>query len=251
MKKAGYFSSYRFVFAVILALIVNIQASPSYADTKLQKTDTSLMLQIEKQITNKNYNEKRGFNMLSIFNIFDLFKSDKDVDDVEIKEPLLPPRKRRFDIAKKSLNKLIYKNSIPSTIWGGVIGAAATVHPAGVLLGGAAGTLQGKSKRYEEAQSKLYQMEKDIFASQDHEVTDEEIRLSLYTGSDLSEFIELTPAVEPAPSSSTKTPLISMKKPSSPPPNLSLCYERSKNSKEDTNIANRRRLASQCFYLMN
>ncbi|PCJ46761.1 MAG: hypothetical protein COA99_02185 [Moraxellaceae bacterium] len=108
----------------------------------------------------------------------------------------LPPKQKRFEIAKKGIYQLMGKNAVPNSLIGGLLGAAATVHPAGIILGTIAGTLQGKSKRYEEAQAKLHEMEKDIFQSKDHEVTAEEIRLASYTGADLSEFFALAPPSE-------------------------------------------------------
>lgn len=237
---------------VMVAVALGCGLAPySLADTKqFQKTDASLIYEINAQ--------KRQLNSRKVESEeFSFFNFDKEP------ELIIPPKQRRFDIAKGGIYRLIYKNSFRNTFWGGLIGAAATVHPAGIVLGGVAGTLQGKSKRYEEAQSKLHEMEREIFASKDYEVTDEEIRLAQYTGADLSEFFDLSPiietippiVVEEPPEVPMPVPLIAMKtlpeKPVEEPPNVSLCYDSSNSRAKNMDLPTRRKLLSQCFYHMN
>ena len=165
---------------IVIALSATV---PAYSQTQnissnsgtssFKKTDTSLLYEIETNL--KKYSYSENYNK---------------------KKLVKPPKQRRLEIAEKGIKKLIYKNSMPNTLYGGVIGVAATAHPAGFLLGGITGLLQGKSDRYEEAQEKIHQMKMDIFESSNYEVTEDEILLASYTGVDLSEFTDLAPKPE-------------------------------------------------------
>jgi len=147
-------------------------------------------------------------------------------------------------IVKKGLNKLIIKNSIPNTLIGSLIGAAATIHPAGLVVGGIAGVLQGKSKRYEEAQGKLHEMEKEILSTQDYDITPEEIRLAKYSGYDLSEFVALAFENDQITDKNLSKTAASHTSP------IVRCYDLEQKSGE-TDFQSRRTLASRCFYHTN
>ncbi len=232
--------------------------------SSFQKTNKSLLYEIETNLkkydTSKSHSEK-----------------------IRIK----PPKERRFEIAEKGIKKLIYKNAIPNSLYGGTIAALATTHPVGLVLGGFAGLLQGKSDRYEEAQGKIYQMKKDIFDSADHEVTLDEIRLAYYTGADLSEFYALAPTEDSLPIETSliesitakAKDLVPPKEPQQlppsktiepelsvaaveevvtstepyiiPPPDVDYCHDLAIGNTKAIDHLTRRELVTFCFYHMN
>lgn len=238
--------------------------SSTSSTSSFQKTDTSLLYEIETNLKKYDYS---GTNK---------------------KEELVkPPKQRRFEIAEKGITKLIYKNSMPNTLYGGVIGVAATAHPAGFLLGGITGLLQGKSDRYEEAQERIHQMKMEIFESANHELTEDEILLASYTGTDLSEFTNLAPKPDieilseseniiketdstskpplidtamGGPTNNEKTKEIEVEVPSEmviateealPPPDVDYCHDLMIGNTKPVDNKTRRELVSFCFYHMN
>ena len=209
------------------------KSSPTF-----QKTDTSLLYEIETNLESYKIRRSSGG-----------YLSEK---------PKKPPKQRRFELAKKGISKLIYKNSMPNSVLGAAIGTIATSHPAGLILGGFAGVLQGKSDRYEEAQGKIHAMEKEIYASGAYEVTSEEIRLAKYTGADLSEFLALPPTPEVSQNKKTEkilpklaqTPEIEVIPPPSPP-DVDYCHDLTMGNTKPIDNATRRELVTFCMYHMN
>lgn len=220
----------------------------SEKNTSFQKTDVSLLYDIENNL--KSYDNTGNFSA---------------------KKQIKPPRQRRFELAKKGLHKLIYKNSMPNSLFGGTIGALATAHPTGLVLGGIAGLLQGKSHRYEEAQGKIHLMEREIFSSKPYELTDEEIRLALYTGADLSEFIDKSKTLNVKPMDTEEANILNNvdnaadkknKKDTSNPeqsisaivkstPDVDYCHDLAIGNTKPVDNATRRELATFCYYHLN
>ncbi|OUR90585.1 hypothetical protein A9Q81_19060 [Gammaproteobacteria bacterium 42_54_T18] len=195
--------------------------------SNFQKTDISLIYDIKNK--SKENNRKKN-------------------DDDTPKKIKMTPKEIRLEIVRNSIKKMVLKNSTSNSVLGGVIGAVATAQPAGLLLGGVAGILQGKSMRYEEAQAKLHKMEKAILASEDYELTAEEIRLAAYSEVNLFEFLAL--------SSSPITIKVNTGKPKRKPPQLSQhpinnCYGYSSGESDASSISRKRLLASKCLYNMN
>ena len=244
-----------FFSSVLFPIMTYSQQLIKTADGKnsaFQKTDTSLLYEIK---TNLRTYDNPG-NYIA-------------------EEQIKPPRQRRFELAEKGLHKLIYKNSVPNTIFGSTLGAIATAHPTGLILGGISGLLQGKSHRYEEAQGKIHLMEREIFASKPYELTDEEIRLALYTGADLSEFSnhsqvantdvstieDLTKiekqeeAIENSPAPEEITPvqeiavIVETIQPTAP--DVDYCHDLAMGNTKPVDNATRRELVTFCYYHLN
>ena len=205
------------------ALSQPIQSSQN--TSAFQKTDESLLFEIGRD--------------------FDINKKGKS----SVRKRPLTPKEIRITTVRSSLDWMILKKSSSNGIIGGIVGGLATVHPVGLLLGGVTGAYQGKSTRYEEAQGKLNKMEQEILESKDYELTQEEIRLANYAGTDLYKKLSITPPLE------TKT-TINITHPS-PLMNLSEqgpipgCHELNETPSNSLNAVQKRQLSTKCFYSMS
>jgi len=219
------------------ALSQSIQPTPS--TSVFQKTDVSLLFEI-----GRNFNINRKGN------------------SVARKRPL-SPKEIRISTVRSSLDWMILKKSSSNGIIGGLVGALATTHPVGLLLGGVTGAYQGKSTRYEEAQGKLNKMEQDILVSKDYELTSEELRLASYAGTDLYEKLSMTPPseIEVVGIKSTNNTVIEIAPPSTitsaqtttpqpETPQIPGCYELTDNPSNALNAIQKRQLSTKCFYSM-
>lgn len=91
-------------------------------------------------------------------------------------------KRARIRNAESRMKKLVSRGSVRNAIVGSVLAAAVTAHPAGILVGGVAGGLVGKSKRYSKAEEKLAIIEQDIIVDEDDFLTEGEVRLASFSG---------------------------------------------------------------------
>lgn len=88
----------------------------------------------------------------------------------------------RIEKAQSRMQRLVNRGSWKNAVIGGVLAAAVTAHPAGLLVGGVAGGMVGKSKDYNRVEEKLAVIEREILLDEDDFLTDEEMRLAAFSG---------------------------------------------------------------------
>ena len=98
--------------------------------------------------------------------------------ELEFRGVSMASKRERIQKSESNLKKIVNKQSIKSAVIGGVLAAAATAHPIGLLVGGGVGGLMGKSKRYDEAEQKFAELEQQIIVDEDDFLTEEEMQLS-------------------------------------------------------------------------
>lgn len=218
------------LMSIVSSSVLSQTTSTSETTSAFEKTDSSLLFEIGRD-----------------------FNTNKKGKSTAKKRPLTP-KEIRISTAKESLNWMILKKSSSNGIIGGVVGAMATVHPIGLLLGGVSGAYQGKSTRYEEAQGKLHKMEQEILKSNDYELTPEEIRLASYAGTELYEKLSITPPSKKA-SSDTKdiNSIVAMPKAIPLPKQVAIpgCQKLTKSLSSTLSSTQKRILSTKCFYGMN
>lgn len=94
----------------------------------------------------------------------------------------LEEKRQRIEKAESRMKKLVSRGSVRNAVVGSVLAAAVTAHPAGIIVGGLAGGLVGKSKRYSKAEEKLAMIEQDIIVDEDDFLTEGEVRLASFSG---------------------------------------------------------------------
>ena len=229
-----------------VALLISISSSPTFSQpvqpskkaSAFQKTDASLLFEIE-----------RGFNT---------YKKGK----ATTRTTPMSPKEIRISTVKDSLDWMILKKSSSNSIIGSLAGALTTAHPLGLLIGGVTGAYQGKSTRYEEAQGKLNEMEQEILATKNYELTSEELRLAAYAGTDLYEKLSITPPSEIKAEAIKITnntvleippPTITSVQTTAPQPDtpkIPGCYGLTDNPSNALNAFQKRQLSTKCFYSM-
>lgn len=88
----------------------------------------------------------------------------------------------RIEKAQSRMQRLVNRGSWKNAIIGSVLTAAVTAHPAGILVGGVAGSMVGKSKNYDRVEEKLAVIEREILLDEDDFLTEEEMRLAAFSG---------------------------------------------------------------------
>lgn len=91
-------------------------------------------------------------------------------------------KEQRLEQAESRIKKLVNRGSWRNAVIGAVVAGAVTAHPAGLLLGGVAGSMSGKSKRYENAEEKFAEVEQEIIVDEDDFLTEGEVRLASFSG---------------------------------------------------------------------
>lgn len=225
-----------------IALLISISSNPTFSQpvqaskktSAFQKTDASLLFEIE-----------RGFNT---------HRKGKSIT----RTTPMTPKEIRISTVRNSLDWMILKKSSSNGIIGSLAGALTTAHPLGLLVGGVTGAYQGKSTRYEEAQGKLNEMEQEILASKNYELTSEELRLASYAGTDLYEKLSISPPAEikvvGIKSTNNTTPKVtlpsSITTSQSDTPQIPECYGLTDDPSSTLNALQKRQLSTKCFYSM-
>lgn len=88
----------------------------------------------------------------------------------------------RIEKAESNLKNIVNRSSLKNAVIGSVLTAAVTAHPAGLLIGGLAGSMVGKSKRYEDAEKIFAEVEHEIIVDEDDFLTEGEVRLAAFAG---------------------------------------------------------------------
>ena len=91
-------------------------------------------------------------------------------------------KRKRLQESTSRIKKLMTSKTAKNAVVGGVIAAAVTAHPAGFIIGGLAGGMVGKSKRYDEAEEALAEIEQQIIVDEDDFLTEGEVRLAAFSG---------------------------------------------------------------------
>ena len=105
--------------------------------------------------------------------------------ELENRGATLEKKQERIKKAESRFSKIINKNSWKNAVIGSVLTAAVTAHPAGLLVGGIAGSMVGKSKKYNEAEEQLAAIEYEIIVDEDNFLTEGEVRLARFAGDDV------------------------------------------------------------------
>ncbi|HEY7774280.1 MAG TPA: hypothetical protein VIC26_13945 [Marinagarivorans sp.] len=105
--------------------------------------------------------------------------------ELEERGEVLKKKQERIRDAESRFSKMINKNSWRNAVIGSVLTAAVTAHPAGLLVGGIAGGMVGKSKKYEEAEEQLAIIEHEIIVDEDDFLTEGEVRLANFAGDEV------------------------------------------------------------------
>lgn len=100
-------------------------------------------------------------------------------------------KQERIDTVESQFLKIVNKNSWRNAVIGSVLMAAITAHPVGLLVGGVAGGLVGKSKKYSKAEEQLAAIEYDIIVDEDDFLTEGEIRLARFSGDSVTSIGEV------------------------------------------------------------
>ena len=102
--------------------------------------------------------------------------------ELQARGATLEAKQERIKKSQSNLSKIVVKDSWKNAAIGAVIAAAVTAHPAGLVIGGLAGGMVGKSKKYEEAEEALAEIEHHIIVDEDDFLTEGEVRLATFSG---------------------------------------------------------------------
>lgn len=136
--------------------------------------------------------------LLSLALVSSLCTAESEVDDVSVHElhgmlqdieselesrgVSIRDKQGRIEKAQSRMQRLVNRGSWKNAIIGSVLTAAVTAHPAGLLVGGVAGSMVGKSKNYDKVEERLAIVEREILLDEDDFLTDEEMRLAAFSG---------------------------------------------------------------------
>ena len=113
------------------------------------------------------------------------FKLNSIEHELKSRGATLKKKQERIKKAESQFTKIINKNSWRNAVMGSVLAAAVTAHPAGLLVGGIAGSLVGKSKKYDKAEEQLAAIEYEIIVDEDNFLTEGEVRLANFAGEEI------------------------------------------------------------------
>ncbi|BCD96891.1 hypothetical protein [Marinagarivorans cellulosilyticus] len=91
----------------------------------------------------------------------------------------------RIEKAESRFKKIVNRGSWKNAVIGSVLTAAVTAHPAGLLVGGIAGSMVGKSQKYDKAEEQFAAIEHEIIVDEDDFLTEGEIRLAHFAGEEV------------------------------------------------------------------
>ncbi len=225
-----------------LALIIGMSTSSVWAEGNFTASNISLVSEVKRSSNPAFLGMGWG--------------EDKVVEDTIPKTP----KEIRLAFVKDNLYMMVLTNAASHSFFGGATLGLVTAQPFGVLLGGVVGALQGRSDRYKAAEIKLHEMEQEILASEDFDITEEEERLAYFAGKDIHAYLpkisplfakKEVPVINEPPVVASDDPVIVVSRAPIIDPIIDIDHCRSDRSGDNASLAYRLSLqANLCRYSM-